>query len=490
MIPAGPDVDVNHHKGREMSVIEKNEPMTQITRDSRYSVGTLTYTKFSLFSLFAWLLWGDYCFMMMETIVPAIVPLKLRHLDAPNWIIALIISTIPGVLNMTVCPWVSYKSDRHRGPRGRRIPFILWTLPFLSIFLLLLGFSQQIGHFLHGLLPADTSFSPTTMTITCIAVFMIGFQFFNMFVNSVFWYLFNDVVPAAFIGRFLGMFRIVTGIQSAVFNFLVFKYAESHMTEIFVATTILYAVGFGLMCLKIKEGQYPPPPETVDGKSGFASELKTYIVECYSQRYYWNLFLYTTCLAIASTIGVFVVFQYQSIGLNLQQIGIMAGISNIANIMLTYPAGVLADRFHPIRVLRWSQLFNLCMTPLPLIWLFMDANPTVAFYISLAIALLIRPVAVVNEAMVLPMYMRVLPKDRYGQFCSAMALVRSCGTIFGGLLAGIYIDITVSWYPNSMYGYRFESFWIIVWTSLAYFFLMQLYKEWNAKEKLAAAVNT
>ena len=109
--------------------------------NSRYSVGTLTYSKLGLFALFGWLLWGDFCFQMMAEITPSIIPLKLNHLDAPNWAIGLIITTLPGILNMTVCPWISYTSDRHRGPKGRRIPFILGTIPFLTAFLLLLAFS-------------------------------------------------------------------------------------------------------------------------------------------------------------------------------------------------------------------------------------------------------------------------------------------------------------------------------------------------------------
>ena len=45
-----------------------------------YHCGTLSYTKAGLFVLFAWLLWGDFCFTMMETVVPSIMPLKMKAL--------------------------------------------------------------------------------------------------------------------------------------------------------------------------------------------------------------------------------------------------------------------------------------------------------------------------------------------------------------------------------------------------------------------------
>jgi hypothetical protein len=108
--------------------------------------------------------------------------------------------------------------------------------------------------------------SVSAVTITCIGVFMVGFKFFDMFVNSVFWYLFNDVVPHNFLGRFLGLFRIVSNMESMIFGFFIFKYAESHMTEIYVGAALVYAIGMGLMCWKVKEGEYPPPPESEDGR--------------------------------------------------------------------------------------------------------------------------------------------------------------------------------------------------------------------------------
>ena len=43
----------------------------------RFRVGTLQYTRSSLAMLFVWLLWGDFCFTLMETVVPSILPLKL-----------------------------------------------------------------------------------------------------------------------------------------------------------------------------------------------------------------------------------------------------------------------------------------------------------------------------------------------------------------------------------------------------------------------------
>jgi len=40
------------------------------------------------------------------------------------------------------------------------------------------------------------------------------------------------------------------------------------MTAIFVGAAALYAVGFIALCLRVKEGEYPPPPQYVDAGKG------------------------------------------------------------------------------------------------------------------------------------------------------------------------------------------------------------------------------
>ncbi|MFA6176503.1 MAG: hypothetical protein WC765_08005, partial [Phycisphaerae bacterium] len=60
-----------------------------------YHCGTLIYTKVGLFALFAWILWGDFCFTLMEVVVPSVLPLKLKALGCSNGMMGIILSTIP-----------------------------------------------------------------------------------------------------------------------------------------------------------------------------------------------------------------------------------------------------------------------------------------------------------------------------------------------------------------------------------------------------------
>jgi hypothetical protein len=46
-----------------------------------YRVGTLIYTTKGLAILFLWLLWGDFCYTILEAVVPRILPLLMKSLD-------------------------------------------------------------------------------------------------------------------------------------------------------------------------------------------------------------------------------------------------------------------------------------------------------------------------------------------------------------------------------------------------------------------------
>ena len=90
-------------------------------------------------------------------------------------------------------------------------------------------------------------------------VLLALFQTANMVVASIYYYLFNDVVPSHLLSRFLALFRAVGTLAGFVFNRYVFGMAESHTRHIFISAALLYGVGFLLMCWRVKEGEYPAP---------------------------------------------------------------------------------------------------------------------------------------------------------------------------------------------------------------------------------------
>ena len=443
-----------------------------------YHCGTLTYTKVGLFVLFAWLLWGDFCFTMMEAVVPSILPLKLKDLGCSNWLMGLILTTAPGVLNMTVCPYVSFKSDRYRSRWGRRIPFIIWTMPFLCGSLALMG----LGDDLCGMLQRNSeflrSFAPATITIVLIAVFLIMFQFFNMFVGSVFWYLFNDGVPAQFLARFMGLFRIVGTAAGALYNFFIFQFAESHMREIFIGAAVLYFVGFGMACLMIKEGEYPPPEGESDNSSSGMKGIKTFFRESFSHKFYWFKFLSSSFSAIVGAIGMFSIFFNREMGLSLDQIGKINAIGSIAMMAAMYFMAIFVDRWHPLRIWVYGVVFGVLGNFMSLVWLFVTLPGNYFFWMNLGNVLIGTFLGALVGVAGLPSEMRIFPQSRFGQFCSAQAMLRSIFSMISGILAGLFIDLVRNLCHGSDYAYRFIFLWITVFSAISAIFTIKVYREW------------
>jgi len=445
-----------------------------------YHCGTLSYTKKGLFVLVGWLLWGDFCFTLMEKVVPSIIPLKLNSLGASSSFIALMMSTLPGIFNTTVCPWVSFKSDRHRSRMGRRRPFIIYTMPFLVLSLLFIGFSDQLGGWLHGMFLGGGTITRSMVVIGLLAFFLALFDLFNMFVASLYMCLFNDVVPRQFIGTFLAWFRLIGVLTAAGYQYFIFKYALSHMTEIYTAVAILYLLGYGAMCLMVKEGEYPPPPDDGEAPS-LKKDIKAFAKNCFTIPYYWNIFLHTTCESIGASIVVFVVFFEQSMGLDLGMIGRMGGINSIVLASSLVFAGMLVDRFNPVRTDAYLVAFSICRALFFSVWIFATAPaPDVYFWMVVGITAIGALSTAMNQAANLPRLMVLFPTDEFGQFCGAQAMVRSAGVMLGGFLAGVYLDVVKRYFaPGDLHAYRWIYLWILFFGILGYVFHYRAYRCWK-----------
>jgi MFS family permease len=425
-----------------------------------YHCGTLTYTRAGLVVLFAWMLWGDFCYTLMEAVVPSILPLKLKSLGCSNWTMGLIMSTIPGVLGMTIGPYVSFKSDRHRSRWGRRIPFIIWTMPFLCVCLALLGWSDDICALLQKNSAFLSQFSPATVTIALIIIFMAMFQFFNDFVATVFCYLFNDVVPAQFLSRFMGLFRIAGISAAGIYNYFIFQYAESHMREIFLGTAVLYFVGFGLMCLMVKEGEYPPIEEEKQNSGKGMGGFKTFFKECFTHKFYWMIFAANAFFCISGSVACFDIFFRREMGLSLAQIGKLNAINGGALLLATYFAAIFIDRWHPVRIMSYVVVFNIIAVSMNWVWLFVSLPGIYYFWLCMGGNLIASFYSALQSVANTPRQMRLFPKSRYGQFCSGQAMLKWVCIIGSGVAAGLFVDMMKWLCRGSDFAYRFNFFWL------------------------------
>ena len=160
--------------------------MTSSAADSssvkyKYFAGTLKYTTRSLFLVFFWMLLGGFFFTLMDRLFPVLMPLALKEFDASNRAIGLVVGSIPSVLNMIICPVVSFRSDRTRSRWGRRMPYLIGATPLVTLFLVLIGWAPMLGDAVAGIL--GHGIAGKTCGYVLLVAFSIFYQIFYMFVH-------------------------------------------------------------------------------------------------------------------------------------------------------------------------------------------------------------------------------------------------------------------------------------------------------------------
>lgn len=330
----------------------KREPVAK--NHKTWSVGTLTYTTGGLTILFCWLLWGDFAWSMRDRAIGPVAQLMLKRFEAKDLVVGLLLGSIPLAIAMVLGPVISVRSDRHRGRFGRRIPFILATTPFAALGMMGLAFTPRLGAALHDLLGA----SSPGLNASCLLVFCAFWALFEIAIaiviaNAVFTGLVNDVVPQALLGRFFGMFRAVSLLAGIIFNYWLMGKAETHYFWIFIGVALLYGVGVTSMCLKVREGGYPPPPPLPKESPGTraVSSVRTYFRECFTNPFYVFVFIGLAMSMVAFLpVNAFSVFYAKSIDMSMAVYGKYIALTYVISFVLAYFMGSLADRFHPLRV--------------------------------------------------------------------------------------------------------------------------------------------
>lgn len=448
-----------------------------------YTCENLTYTMPSLLAAMGLILLGFFTYTLSMAFVPQIMPLKLEVLGANNKEIAFIMLTIGQVFNITVCPMVSFQSDRFRSRRwGRRIPFILFTMPMMCAAWLLFAFVDSEAAWLSPAIARFVTVAPATLAVILIGLIMLLYQFFLMYVGSVIYYIYNDTIPAQFLARFVGMIQVVTTLAGTLFAFFIFPYGVEFFRPILIGTVLIYGLGVGAMCLLLREPRFPEPGAAEVRQSPRTAGIVTFFRESFSHKFYWYSFFGVGASAVASCIGTFTVFFYRDMGLQMGDIGRLNGVAGLAGMiisMLVASAGaVLIDRWHPVRVFVIGMLFSVLLPLLYCQWLFFTPPPRIFWMVFVATNICFSFAINFRAIANMPMLMRIYPKSRFGQFCSAQSMLRSGMVLTASLVLGAVIDILKYNYHLGDFAYRFLWVWNLFWTIVASIFFVLMYRQY------------
>lgn len=314
---------------------------------------------------------------------------------------------------------------------------------------------------------------PIAITLLLIGFFVAMFHCMDEFVNSVYWYLFADVVPEQLLGRFLALFRLIGTAAGFVFSWWLFPHAETHMPHIFFGISMVYLFGFTVMCWRVKEGEYPPPDDLGE-KPSVLKQVKIYLTECFSHPIYVFMFLFTALFYSANVVNmVAIIFFREGIGLTMEQIGKIGGVVLLVTMVFQYPSGWLVDKFHAVRV---TFVTLILMIPLDLFAFFYLRDVTT--YIILAGVKLV--IFGLNAAAGMPLHVLIFPRDKFGQFASCNGMMRSTSLMVTGLLGAIFMD----YFTNDgadKFAFRWLYIWMAVCQTLAAVALFTVYGIWKKR---------
>lgn len=399
----------------------------------RYTVGTLSYTAGGLVVLFGLLLLGDFAFAMRERSAHPVVQLAMQHYGASATYMSWVLAVVPPAFGMMLGPIVSYRSDRHRGPRGRRIPYLLWTTPITFLAMVGLAFCPQLGASAHGWL-GESSPGLNILILGFFGLFYVFFEFGCLASLVLFGALVNDVVPRSMIGRFYGLFRAVSLGAGMIFNYWLLSWSETHFTLTFLGISLFFGVGYTLMCLLVKEGEYPPPQPVDPARRGFLPAAGTYLRECFSDSYYrWVFVAMLIATLVFMPFNTFSVPYAKSIQVPMEIYGRLIAGSYLVSLVLAYPLGWLVDRFHPLRIGIVTMAIYACSTTYG--WFFVTDTATFG---AALVAHTILSGAYFTATAGLGAFL--FPRSKFGQFASAANIVVSSGSIVLGLVIGPVLD--------------------------------------------------
>lgn len=418
-------------KASGLPVLDYASPST----DGIYRAGTLTYTSRGLASLFGWLLWGDFVWQMKDRSIQEIVKKLLGDYHVSDMLAGVLLVAVPQVIGIVMGPYIAYASDHHRGRWGRRIPFLLLPTPLTALSIIALGFAPAMGRWL----ATHDGGGPARLdhwVLFFLGLFWIIFDISTTVSNSVFGAFVNDVVPPPVLGRFYGLFRAVSLIAGIVFFFWGFGQVGKYYLPIFVGIGVLCGIGFPMMCVKVKEGQYPPP--TLDDavpRSPIAF-FRKFGRECFSKPYYYWVFAAIILPNLGSlSINTFNLYFSQSVGMSNDHYGKLIAMFYGMSLLLTVPLGWLADRYHPLRV----AIVALCLRGAAELWGGLFIHNAATFGIAFVLTGMLSGTWLTATASLQP---AMLPRMKFAQYACALGITNSVLNMVFAPLMGRFLDLT------------------------------------------------
>ncbi len=380
-----------------------------------------------LAALFFFLLLGDLAWSLKERSVQELAKAQLYILSDNALVLNALFGALPALIVMGAGPLIGAWSDRTRSRFGRRIPFLFASAPLVLISMVALAYSNDLAAMVGKAIAAPQSAQPSLRIMSMTLCWMF-FEIFTTIANALFIALINDTVPRKIIGRFFGMFRIVSLGAGALFFYFVFgKAMPDALRPLLLIIGAIYFLGFLLLCRGVNEPAYPAPA---------SMPAHPFRVHADSEAPSLYPLLYIA-LAIA-TISVLPIninsFNAKAqFGVSQHAFGEAIALTYMISIALALPLGWLADRFHPVSI-GFVVLVAYAASMLAA-WFLIDGRTSFLFWF--VVHGVLAGCFLTGTASLLPM---LLPGGRFSEMAAFSASVTSLLAVVATLGLGLLLD--------------------------------------------------
>jgi MFS family permease len=416
-----------------------------------YRAGSLVYTRGRLRTVFAWLLAGEVVFTLIDMLEPKLLPVLLKLHGATDHQIAIIVGSFTAVLQLLIMPPAGYFSDRLRTRHGRRIPLLLWATPLATLFLAITPFAPEIAAWATGLGTFGAWLQSLSIApvVLCFGLMVLLYRAVQTVTNVAFFGLLRDVVPDTHMGRFLALFRVFGAIGTFIITYWLLGHAATHSKPIFLGVAALNLIGFGAICLSVKEGTYPPvggtsaTPAPARRLTRLLGATRTFVRESYRHPIYLWTYVVRVCIygALLGLSGFIVFFPHHELGMSLAETGAMLSWPSLVWLVLAYPVGKLVDARGALFTLR----LGLAMITVGYgLSFFLVAGPMTFLVSSLVTGIAFWIVMLAQ----LKLTQEIFHPQRYSQLAGANTVVQSIAiALLISPVAGWMLDALKDWRP-------------------------------------------
>jgi MFS family permease len=373
-----------------------------------------------------WITFGHFGMALSMTIVEPLMNLRLKAIGVSESGVGLLTSANLWAVSFLVM-YFSWKSDHCTSRLGRRTPFVLLSLPFLALALVLFPlFSQK----------------------WLLIGFMLTYYFFNDMKASTYPLLSIDCVSREVLARVSGLVAITISMAGFLSTRLGAKMADVNQTRVFFLAAAAMTIAPLLALYQIKEPPIYHPPK---GKFNFLAPIR---VACRDKRILVLMLAIALLNAFPMTFKTWVWFYSRTrLGLSIGDTGTAMSWGLLLQMAVSYPAGWLIDRFgsYVALCIEWTLMLSLAV---------FSIHVTNAHGLILLTGLyfLFLPLQVAGDTLL----WKIMDKADTGSYTSTVALFRNfcTGTVIA--ISGYLIRWTGSYIVAFWFGFSLSSIALIV----------------------------